>query len=154
MALPTNLATGDLIDETWVDSVTTSLAGISGATDAAFLAAIRAALDVRYAPVPTAWTNVTVFTNSWVSYGAGYTPQYRKVGDEVQMRGLMKLGSISVAAFTLPVGFRPAYEETFPQMSNGAFGAVSVAVSGVVTPQPPTNTAYVYLSGIRFSTVA
>jgi hypothetical protein len=104
---------------------------------------------------PTAWANLTM-QNAWVSYGTGYAPQYRKIGDEVQIRGLMKSGATSTAAFTLPVGFRPAYEESFVELGAGALSAISIATNGIATVQPPTPTAptYMYLSGIRFSTVA
>jgi hypothetical protein len=56
-------------------------------------------------PVP--WIAPT-FTNSWVDYGSGFqTVGYRKVGDVVQLRGLMKNGTLGASAFTLPVGYRP-----------------------------------------------
>lgn len=120
--------------------------------DAAFIAALEAVLDGRYGQdVPTAWTAVT-FANSWVNFDASHPTQYRKVGDEVAVRGVIKSGTISVAAFTLPVGFRPFQEETFVVLSNGVLGYVTVNTSGTVVPNG-SNT-YVYLSGIRFSTVA
>ena len=55
---------------------------------------------------PTAWTNVT-FQNSWANMGGYQAVQYRKVGDMVQMRGMMGSGTMGQTAFTLPVGFRP-----------------------------------------------
>jgi hypothetical protein len=105
--------------------------------------------------VAAPWTAL-VMTNGWLSYGAGYTPQYRKIGDNVQIRGLMKDGP-SASPFTLPVGFRPAIEETFPVFASNALGGISIAVSGAAAIQSPTLTGagrYVYLSGIIFSTVA
>ena len=56
----------------------------------------------------TGWTAVT-FQNSWANYGAGYQGvEYRKVGDMVQLRGVLNTaGTSATAAFTLPVGFRP-----------------------------------------------
>jgi len=56
---------------------------------------------------PTPWVNVT-YQNGWLDYTGGYSPvQYRKVGDIVYVRGVMKQGALNNVAFTLPVGFRP-----------------------------------------------
>ncbi|HET9667277.1 MAG TPA: hypothetical protein VFP09_10990, partial [Desertimonas sp.] len=67
------------------------------------------------APDPTpAWTNVT-FTGTWVNFG-GLTQatQYRKIGDQVYVRGFVKSGTIGTSAFTLPVGYRPPALVRFP----------------------------------------
>ena len=46
--------------------------------------------------------------NSWANYGGGYTSAgYRKVGDIVQLRGALTGGTIGLAGFTLPAGYRP-----------------------------------------------
>ena len=104
---------------------------------------------------PTPWTAITTWQNAWVSYGAGYAPQYRKIGDEVIIRGLMKSGAVGTSAFIMPVGFRPAYEESFVELSANAFASISIAVSGVATVTVGTAApTYFYLSGIRYSTVA
>ena len=94
----------------------------------------------------TAWTAV-VFENSWVDFGAGWQEaQYRKVGDEVRLRGRIKDGTLDVAAFTLPAGFRPPTSEMF--------GLVSVDAAGVVTVLTPSSNVSVSLSGISFSVAA
>lgn len=55
----------------------------------------------------TTWTALT-YTNSWVDYGApNQVGQYRKIGDIVYLRGVVKNGTLNTAAFTLPAGFRP-----------------------------------------------
>lgn len=60
---------------------------------------------------PTAWTNLT-FQNGWAASG-GSVCQYRKVGDMVQLRGLIGGGPTGVSTIaTLPVGFRP-YRENY-----------------------------------------
>lgn len=65
------------------------------------------AFTSQYVAAPTPWTALS-YTNSWANIGGGQEPgAYRKVGDEVQLRGLIGGGSLAVAAFTLPVGFRP-----------------------------------------------
>lgn len=103
---------------------------------------------------PSLWTAVTVFTNSWVNFDANHPAQYRKVGDDVELRGLIKSGTIGLAAFTLPAGFRPFQaDEVFAVSSNSLFGRVVVLSTGVVTPDVGSNIT-VYLSGIRFSTIA
>jgi|SRR5947208_9779701 len=47
--------------------------------------------------------------NGWVPYGAGYNdPAYTLMDDGwVQLRGLVKNGTLPAAIFTLPVGYRP-----------------------------------------------
>ena len=103
----------------------------------------------------TPWTGVT-FENSWVDYG---TPgwrgvQYRKVGDEVQIRGLAARASDSTATmFTLPTGFRPLQPELFPAYSNSGLVRIDVQVSGIVAVVfgAAGYSLYVSLSPIRFS---
>jgi hypothetical protein len=102
---------------------------------------------------PTPWTTLPL-VNGWVSYGAGYVPQYRKVGDNVQIRGLAKDGAATGGLFTLPVGFRPAYEETCVVYNNGTPRGLSVAISGTSSQQAGFTTGYCYLSSIILSTVA
>lgn len=113
---------------------------------------------LRAAAVPGAWTAVLGgigFTNGWVNFDAGHPAQYRKIGDEVELRGLIKTGTVGTGAFTLPAGFRPFQtDDTFPVASNGAYGQVTVFATGVVQIGNPASNVYAYLSGIRFSTVA
>jgi len=57
--------------------------------------------------VPTAWTPLTLL-NGWLNYGGSYDiAQYRKIGDIVQIRGVINSGTIGSPAFNLPSGFRP-----------------------------------------------
>jgi hypothetical protein len=105
------------------------------------------------ASVVTAWTPVS-YANSWVDFDVNHPVQYRKEGDRVWLRGLMKLGTVGLASFTLPAGFRPAQEETFAVVANGALGAVTVNLSGTVVTQSGTSNVYVYLAGISFSVSA
>jgi hypothetical protein len=98
--------------------------------------------DLNASLASTAWTGVT-YTNSWVDNGGGYGGvQYRKIGDIVYIRGAMKSGTITAAAFTLPAGFRPPTNLLFAAYSNSLFGAVDVASTGVVTPSVGSNVSF------------
>lgn len=88
---------------------------------------------------PTTWTAVT-FANSWVDFGTGnQVCQYRKVGDMVQVRGLMKSGTIGAAAFTLPAGFRPPATLIFASEANSLFSVINIDSAGVFTPLTGSN---------------
>jgi hypothetical protein len=99
-----------------------------------------------------------LFTNSWNNYGGSFRgAQYRKVGDVVQLRGLIKSGTLGAAAFTLPVGYRPGAAELLGQAgsttgSNNAFARVDVNSAGGIIPAGSTND-FVSLSGFYFSTL-
>lgn len=91
---------------------------------------------------PTAWTAVT-FQNGWSNFGGGYqAAQYRKIGDVVQVRGLIKSGTVGSAAFTLPAGFRPVLDESRAVISNGVFGALYINAAGIVTPFVGSNVSF------------
>lgn len=108
--------------------------------------------DLNASLASTAWTAVS-YTNSWVDFDAARAVQYRKVGDEVQLRGLMKSGTVGSSSFTLPSGFRPSRQEEYAVESNALFGVIRVLTDGTVTCTVGSN-VYVYLSGIRFSVTA
>jgi hypothetical protein len=113
MALPANLATNDVIDEVWVDAVTTTLA----------------------AAAPTAWTAVT-FQNGWVNFGGSQQVlQYRKEGDVVRLRGMAKSGTVGTIICVLPVGFRP------PGQVQSANGPIAITTAGEIYHQGSTNGA-------------
>lgn len=108
---------------------------------------------------PSAWTNLT-FSNGWSAAGGFQVPQYRKIGDIVYLRGTMNSGTMSVAASTLPSGFRPTslmewgvslYQST-PQ--GYASKAVRVNTDGtiVVFGDPASGINSVGLHTIFFST--
>lgn len=97
------------------------------------------------------WTTVSSFSNSWLNYGSGYAPvSYRKGADgRVYLRGLVKSGTIGLAAFTLPSGYRPTYPQSFVVETNGAAGFVFIATDGTVVPSAGNN-GYVYLNPVAF----
>lgn len=104
--------------------------------------------------VPTAWITASPMQNGWVAYDAR-VPQYRKIGDIVYLRGVIKSGALGSQAFTLPVGYRPPSLGNlgFAVESNSAFGLVNIEPSGLVMPVIGQPTAYIRLDNIYFSTI-
>lgn len=92
------------------------------------------------------------FTNSWVNFGSTYYTAgfFKDALGYVHLRGLIKNGTVGISAFTLPVGYRPTGTMFFNVLSNGAAGAVEVAINGDVSPKTPSNNTYVSLDGITF----
>jgi len=101
----------------------------------------------------TAWATPTL-TNSWVpwSSGAWGAPQYRKVGDVVQLRGMAASGTLTVPMFTLPVGFRPPgpFVSSFAVVTADIFGQVRIDTAGQVNVMNGSTT-WVSLAGLSFS---
>jgi hypothetical protein len=83
---------------------------------------------------PEAW-QAPVFQNAWADLGGAWqVAEFRFVGDLVEIRGVIAGGTIGLAAFTLPVGYRPPADLVFAASSNGAFGSFTITAAGVVTP--------------------
>lgn len=99
-------------------------------------------------------TGQPAFTNAWVNFDGGWGPAafWRDPLGIVHLRGLIKNGTVGQPVFTLPPGFRPAVNETFSTISNGAVGRVDVTTDGLVTAQAPSSNIYVSLSGLTFRT--
>lgn len=93
------------------------------------------------------------FQNSWVNFDGGFTPAayWFDVDGNVCLQGQIKSGTIGQAAFTLPVGYRPATTRAFSINSNGAFGSLIVNTSGTVVVAVGSNTL-ASLDGVCFST--
>ena len=91
------------------------------------------------------------FQNSWVNFStatykaAGY---YKHAG-RVYLNGIIKSGTLTTAAFTLPVGYRPITDEIFAVWSNGAFGGLVVDINGLVRPNTGSNVSF-SLDGVSF----
>jgi hypothetical protein len=107
--------------------------------------------------VPGAWTALGL-QNNWVSYDGGVTyahPQYRKVGDIVYVRGLIKNGTITngTPVANLPVGFRPPLQLHFPTVSNDAFTLLRILSNGDITVGVGANAGWLSINGLHFSTV-
>jgi hypothetical protein len=107
---------------------------------------------------PQGWTSVSSFLNGWSNFGGWQMAQYRKIGDEVRLRGLVAGGTFGATVglmFYLPVGFRPPLGEIFGvDVANSVQGRVEVQPDGRViawgTAASGSN-AYLSLSGIVFS---
>lgn len=102
----------------------------------------------------TAWTAPTL-VNSWVNYGAGFdTAGYRIMADgTVMIKGLIKLGSSTVPAFTLPAGYRPSQQQVFTCYAFSGTCRLDVAITGTVAVSAyvsPATNSYVSLNGVRF----
>jgi len=97
---------------------------------------------------PTAWTALTL-TNSWTNVGGWGTAQYRKVGDMVQLRGVVTGGIANSSVATLPTGYRPVDQITIPYAANGT-GANYMSITPTGTIQPFA-AGYVSLTGVSFS---
>jgi hypothetical protein len=133
---PNNLATNDIIDENWVDAVTNNLNEVNGLGAGA-------------------WINMALVA-PWVNFGGALQiAQYRKVGDRVEIRGVIKSGVINTAFFTLPVGYRPPTngDMGWPVVSNSLFGYTVISSAGVCTPAVGSNVSF-NLAGIWFSVTA
>ena len=99
----------------------------------------------------TGWTNAT-YTNSWASYGGQYPPA-RYIKDDlgiVHLDGLVMNGTIGLGIFTLPAGFRPAYQMIFPVVTHpNTIGRLDIQSNGVVLPATGSN-VWFSLSGVTF----
>lgn len=98
------------------------------------------------------WAEVNVFYNSWENYGGIYSTAAYLKDDHgfVHLKGLIKSGTVTSPAFLLPVDCRPSKQIVFSVISNAAAGRVDVTTEGWVTPDTPSNNAWVSLDGLSF----
>lgn len=87
--------------------------------------------DSTLTPVATEWTALPTYGTGWENYVSGgwQVGQYRKVGDEVQLRGLLKFTYSGDATYTicgLPVGFRPPENQLFACLANYVYNGISL----------------------------
>ncbi len=93
------------------------------------------------------------FANGWVNFDIAWPPaSFYRAGGRVYLSGLVKSGTVGLAMFTLPIGYRPAFPESFATTANTAFGEVRVDAVGQVFLVAGA-TAYVSLSGVSFRCV-
>jgi hypothetical protein len=100
---------------------------------------------------------VPTLLNGWVDYGGTNPPAgYRKEGEWIYLRGAVKNGTVGTTGstmFTLPVGYRPAFNVFFPVVTGaGVIGQVGVQPDGDVPAISGTNTFF-DLSTIRFRVI-
>lgn len=98
------------------------------------------------------WTPLTLI-NGYGNWGGGFlTAAYRKIGDEVQLRGLVA-GSGTLPLATLPVGYRPtAGIFMATTLTNNGAGRIDINPNdGNLAPVTPV-VQWISLDPIRFST--
>lgn len=98
------------------------------------------------------WTDMTL-ANDWVVYSSSYhTLQYKKIGNMVYLRGIVKDGTATTIA-SLPSGFTPSKSELFlcGKGSDTAGQRITINTAGVITATG-YSTGYVSFSGVMFST--
>lgn len=81
------------------------------------------------------WQTVGSFLNTWSA--GSRAPQYRKVGNRVQLRGLLTSGGSSAGnpAFQLASGYKPQQNHLLPAVNSaGSVTSVQIDTSGNVTP--------------------
>jgi len=105
--------------------------------------------DLRQALALEAPVTATL-SGGWQPFGAPYAvPQYWRRGDTLYLGGMAALGTLNVAMFTLPEGYRPPAEHLFEQVGVNASVPISVKPDGSVTLISGA-TGWVSLDGINF----
>jgi hypothetical protein len=121
----------------------------------------RASIELQRGTLSGVWTTPTL-VNGWLTWTydtAFQVPQYRRVGDTVFFRGLMRSGTVGSAAFVLPVGFRPLKKHVLSTVTYGGSGStivpgrIDVDSDGNVVPVNAATGGFgwISLSGLQFS---
>jgi hypothetical protein len=110
---------------------------------------------------PTQWTALPLGAG-WQPAGGYQAPQYRKVGDKVEIRGTAELvpsTPIDVIIATLPAGFHPPAVHSSMQQVYGALIRTDISAAGVINAlsayyvgTTAGNWSYYSLDYIAFST--
>ena len=132
-------------DHTRADADSATVAGFNGR-----LTDVETLYQEKANKVQESWITPT-FLNGWVNFGsnnalAGY---FKDNFGIVHLRGVISSGAIGSDAFTLPVGYRPAFNERYAVPSNSLFGQIIVTLSGTVIPSTGSN-VNIALNGITF----
>lgn len=99
-----------------------------------------------------AWTALPLI-NGYGSFGGFQATQYRRIGDEVQIRGLLS-GSGHLPFATLPAGYRPLAQILTSGMSGSGHIRIDIGTDGNMVPNTDLVAGYLSLELIRFSTTA
>ena len=98
-------------------------------------------IGLKAAKTQPAFTNATPLTNSWVA-GSSAPGYFKDEFGIVHLRGAIKSGTTSVAAFVLPSGYRPAVTCVFPVIDGANLVAqCSVDTAGNVVIWTTTSNA-------------
>jgi hypothetical protein len=100
--------------------------------------------------IQEAWQTPTLL-NGWVNYGSVYAPAgfYKDPLGIVHLRGGVKSGTIGLNVFTLPVGYRPAFDLVFVTSSNALQGQAVVKANGDIALMIGSSVSF-YLDHISF----
>jgi hypothetical protein len=92
------------------------------------------------------------FENSWANYGGVYEPAsyFKDMSGVISLQGMIALGVVGSAVWTLPPSYRPVHQITFTVLSNGALGRLDVMASGDVVPGTGCSNVWVSLSGLSY----
>lgn len=131
-AVKTNLvASSNEVDE-HADTANTSVGTLANLTTTAKTDLVVATNEINVIQSPV---SISSFLNSWVNYnlashrGAGY---YKYRG-RVYLQGAIKDGSLTHAAFNLPVGYRPSKIIYLPIVAGTSFSYVVIWTDGDVS---------------------
>ncbi len=100
---------------------------------------VKGGFEVDGTPYDTDWhyvgdTGEPAFLNGWTNYGgSGGSAKFRKdAAGNVFISGLIKSGTVTLTAFTLPDGYRPSELVIFAVQSNGSLGRMDIDSVGNV----------------------
>ena len=112
---------------------------------------LKTIMDGKADKTQEAWRTDVVWANSWVSHTPSFPFSFRKDEfGELEFQGMMRDGTIGLAAATLPATYWPSQERVFVTVSNGALGVVSIGTDGVIKMLGGNN-AYVSFDSTRIS---
>ena len=105
-----------------------------------------------YSNYRTDWESLTLI-NGWVNYADGVYEYggYRRVGDIVYLRGLIKNGAGGTVAARLPAGYTPPFDLVFPVIAGNLIGRVTVQSDGDLLVENIGSFGFLSLDGIFFS---
>ena len=83
--------------------------------------------------IDTGWLAMTPLLNGWVSV---QTPEYRRVGKTVMLRGRVQSGTAGTNVFVLPTGFRPAVQVNKIQRNGSSNTGAALAIFDIGDVRP------------------
>jgi len=89
------------------------------------------------------WVNLNTTTHSTAAF-------YKDPFGRVHLKGVIKDGTLDVAAFTLPAGYRPSVINIFGTVATNLIGRINIQSNGNVIIATPTTNTWVALDGISF----
>ena len=124
-----------MIGQPTVPVALSSSAPVDVVTTAAAVGTANAAArgDHTHKLIDTGWLTPTLI-NGWAVYDAlfGNAAMYRKIGNMVFLRGLVKNGTAGSVIYTLPVGYRPTVRMLFIVDATGGYGRLDIDPNGSV----------------------